>query len=537
MAPPNKENIQGDIWPRLSKKHELFAFFRITDPVKFKDHLAVLVPSLTTASDAETFRKDIYKKKAEGTLKSIVFFSAINVAFSAKGLAKLGAEPFTDDVFNNGQWEDLTYPLEGDEKTKHNGLDDQHDWFHQFTPRNGYLDGVFTITGDTEKTLDNTVRSVKKAFGVGLEKGDIPSTGGHTIDSPSVQFVFQQQGHVLDDDKEHFGWVDGISQPIVIGLDTDEKVEEAKKGLKPIQAGTILVGGEGDQSNHPAWAKEGSFMVFRTYEQRTPEFVAWCAANTKKLETQGQTAEAMVDLRKFSSRIVGRWPNGAPLELYPDADPTPLRDPDPETNKKLLFKEWSEQGKNPHEEYKKLEATNHTDAFTYNPEDQTRCPYAAHIRKCGPRDDFPNYERHLMMRRGIPYGPVTKTNEKGAGVSQHDRGLLFVSYQSDITNGFRFVQKEWANKADKPVDFSDKLGGKAPQGIDAIIGQMPPYYRAENDVTKYDSPAPNANFPDVEKPVPKPSKHWIPIERWVIPRGGEYFFAPSISGIRETLCK
>jgi hypothetical protein len=27
------------------------------------------------------------------------------------------------------------------------------------------------------------------------------------------------------------------SQPIVIGLDTDEKVEEAKKGLKPIQAG------------------------------------------------------------------------------------------------------------------------------------------------------------------------------------------------------------------------------------------------------------------------------------------------------------
>jgi deferrochelatase/peroxidase EfeB len=39
-------------------------------------------------------------------------------------------------------------------------------------------------------------------------------------------------------------------------------------------ASTILVGGEGDQSNHPAWAKEGSFMVFRTYEQRTPEFVA-----------------------------------------------------------------------------------------------------------------------------------------------------------------------------------------------------------------------------------------------------------------------
>lgn len=40
----------------------------------------------------------------------------------------------------------------------------------------------------------------------------------------------------------------------------------------------ILVGGEGDQGNHPAWANEGSFMVFRTYEQRTPEFVAYVSS-------------------------------------------------------------------------------------------------------------------------------------------------------------------------------------------------------------------------------------------------------------------
>lgn len=96
---------------------------------------------------------------------------------------------------------------------------------------------------------------------------------------------------------------------------------------------------------------------------------------------------------------------------------------------------------------------------------------------------------------------------------------------------------EWANKADKPVDFTDKMGNLAPQGIDAIIGQMPPEDRSESDVTKYEHPAPVANFPDVEKPVPTPNKHYIPIERWVIPRGGEYFFAPSISGMQDTLCK
>lgn len=34
----------------------------------------------------------------------------------------------------------------------------------------------------------------------------------------------------------------------------------------------IFVGHEGDESKTPAWAKDGSFMVFRIYEQLVPEF-------------------------------------------------------------------------------------------------------------------------------------------------------------------------------------------------------------------------------------------------------------------------
>ena len=49
--------------------------------------------------------------------------------------------------------------------------------------------------------------------------------------------------------------------------------------------------------------------------------------------------------------------------------------------------------------------------------------------------------KHLMLRRGIPYGPLTKNEEKAGGVSQAERGLLFVSYQSSIKNGFYTVQK------------------------------------------------------------------------------------------------
>lgn len=88
-----------------------------------------------------------------------------------------------------------------------------------------------------------------------------------------------------------------------------------------------------------------------------------------------------------------------------------------------------------------LKTLNNTDSFNYNPTDQTRCPYASHMRKTGPRDDYPGYTKHVMMRRGIPYGPLCPPDERAGGSTEHERGLLFVSYQSSIENGFVTQQK------------------------------------------------------------------------------------------------
>lgn len=87
--------------PRLPKKFETFYFFRITRPEFFKKHLATLVPVITTADDAFKMREDIYKSKANGTYKGIVTLSAVNVAFSSKGLAKVGLLNFSShgDLF------------------------------------------------------------------------------------------------------------------------------------------------------------------------------------------------------------------------------------------------------------------------------------------------------------------------------------------------------------------------------------------------------------------------------------------------------
>ncbi|KAJ5461244.1 Dyp-type peroxidase [Penicillium daleae] len=521
MPPPNKKNIQGDIWPRLPKKAETFYFFRITKPEVFKTHLSQLAPLLTTAEDAQRMREDIYRKKEAGTLKGLIKLSAINVAFSSKGLAKLGAEGFADDLFNNGQWQDMTHPGTGEDPKKHQGLDDQQDWYHQFKPRNGSVDGVFIVAGDSDQTVKKTIESlIEKIFNVGVA-------------GQSLQRIFSQSGNVLPDDREHFGWVDGISQPVVIGLDDLTKAK-SPNGLKPIPAGTILVGCDEDKTKYPGWAKEGSFMVYRVYEQRTPEFVMWCGANTPSVQTEGFSETAKKELRLFSSRVMGRWPDGAPLELYPDSDPSHILSADPHENYELLKKEW---GDDFDRKYKEQEATNHTDNFNYNADDQTRCPFASHIRKCGPRDDHPFYTKHLMLRRGIPYGPLTTNNEKAGGVSQTERGLLFVSYQSNIKNGFHTVQKEWANTAEGPDDKTDQCGGKAPQGIDPIIGQVAPHCRHDEDPVIYNAPVPAVNLPDPRVPPPEINERTVPIQRWVIPHGGEYFFTPSISGIQDHLCK
>ena len=77
--------------------------------------------------------------------------------------------------------------------------------------------------------------------------------------------------------------------------------------------------------------------------------------------------------------------------------------------------------------------------------DQTRCPFSAHLRKMNPRNDLestkPNsVDQHCISRGGIPYGPEVTNAEKQAKITQQDRGLAFVCYQTDLSNQFHFLQ-------------------------------------------------------------------------------------------------
>lgn len=81
--------------------------------------------------------------------------------------------------------------------------------------------------------------------------------------------------------------------------------------------------------------------------------------------------------------------------------------------------------------------------FKFQKHSQDACPFAAHIRKMVPREDLLDKEiiPHMILRRGIPFGPEVTPEEKQANTTQHERGLYFVCYQSNLSEGFHFLQK------------------------------------------------------------------------------------------------
>ncbi|GES65278.1 Dyp-type peroxidase [Aspergillus terreus] len=167
----------------------------------------------------------------------------------------------------------------------------------------------------------------------------------------------------------------------------------------------------------PDWAKNGSYFVLRKMVQHVPEFRKYCAQEAQK---GGYTQE------EFEARLVGRWKNGAPVEKYP-----------------FDSSKWD---------------GNLNDWDYASADDQSRCPFAAHIRKTNPLIGVKNDTTNLMLRRGIPFGPVWKKGQN----DNAERGLLFTSYQSSLKNGFQFVMNRWVYDHGFPHDGV---------GQDAIIGQ------------------------------------------------------------------
>ncbi|KAK0186243.1 peroxidase TAP [Armillaria mellea] len=410
--------IQADILMGMKKKKELFFFFSVKNAAQFKSKLILNVATQP--------------------------LTAVNLAFSQSGLAGLDIIDFLGDPFYTAGQEADSAAI-GDPGTSK--------WVQSFVGRS--VHGVFLLASDTIENIDITLSEILSTLGDSISEL-------HRIQGAARPG--SNEGH------EHFGFMDGISQPAVKGF-----TQSPLPGQLAVNAGQILLAEAGDIIPRPRWAKDGSFLVFRQMEQLVPEFNKFLSDNPISGPNLPLTREEGSAL--LGARMLGRWKSGAPIDLAPLFDDPALAS-DPMRNNNFTYRHDGESSG-----------------------DQIRCPFAAHTRKVRPRADFtPEDPVNHIIRAGIPYGP-------------EERGLAFVAYQSNIDMGFRFLQQVWINNANFFMPDT---------GVDAIIGSA--------------GTIPSSRSRPVAGLDPTDPNRVITLQNdFVVSRGGEYFFSPSISAILNTI--
>ncbi|KAJ7145035.1 dye-decolorizing peroxidase precursor [Mycena filopes] len=451
--PLDTDNIQSDILVGMHKNKELFFFFSVNNAATFKSKLASdILPLITTTT--EILSVDTQP------------VTAVNIAFSNTGLLALGVtDGLGDPDFEAGQFAETS--TIGDNPSL---------WNAAFAGTS--IHGAILLASDTLDNINTELANIQTILGTSITERYRLQGGAR----PGAE-----EGH------EHFGFMDGISQPAVNGF-----TNPVRPGQTPVDAGTFLLGETGDLSlaSRPSWAKDGSFLVFRQLQQLVPEFNQFLTDHPLDVPelTPAQGSELL------GARMVGRWKSGAPIFLSPTADdPVLAQDPNRNNDFNYLVESNPEPG-------------------TENHFNQTNCPFSAHIRKVHPRGDLdPSVEnQHFIIRSSIPYGPEVTATESSSATTSVDRGLAFVSYQSNVFNGFTFLQSIWINAIGFPFGKVDPT-----VGVDPIIGTVG---GGPKNISGLD---PLVFYLNQTDPV-----HDVVLPRdFVVSRGGEYFFSPSLAGL------
>ena len=511
-----QDNIQGNIIPGFNKDHQHFLFLRIRKPKDAKVFLREILPRISTMEEVIAFRR-LYRSKRflVGRHNTYLCSTWLNIGFSRRAIellaSKADADAFGDRSFQLGLAQRSSY------------LGDPTSPSHHGSPRRWRVGGpkneadiVLILASDHVSVLDDLVDLVKLR-----------------ASAAALRLIFEQRGNTLSGDlrgHEHFGFKDGISQPGVrgklsaapgdyitpryISAADSRRLYLAKPGQQLVWPGQFLLGeprqSTEDQlnsaavaSNFPKWAHRGSYLVVRRLRQDVPAFYRFAA--------QGATRVGLPQA-KFAAMLVGRWPSGAPIVRVPAADNPALGDDDFANNHFIFDDDARPSSLNPIPGYP-------GDAFPQAAADFLAqvCPHFAHIRKVHPRDTATEMGKpadsfaRLILRRGIPYGPqlVGIKYPKPKLVAQ-DRGLMFLSYGASIEDQFEFLQRRWSNSGSQP-----NRGG-----FDPIIGQNG---RQGSRLRFIDFPTPSGVVRIKIK------------SEWVTPTGGGYFFAPTISAIRDVL--
>jgi Dyp-type peroxidase family len=341
------------------------------------------------------------------------------------------------------------------------------------------------------------------------------------------------------DEVEHFGFRDGISQPIVEGLGRSGSSEQA------VRAGEFVLGYRNeygrytgrpklDRSADPGgllppdpegsdradFGRNGSYLVFRQLVQDVRGFWRFVDEATRRPDGGHDPPARM----RLAAKMVGRWPSGASLVVAPESDDPALAE---------------------------------ANDFGYHQADEhgRRCPIGAHVRRANPRDSldpspgtaksYAINRRHRLLRRGREYGPPLAAAElfgpaegragapaggalmragyerdaarsmRAAATAEAaqagpaaevepERGLHFICLNGNLARQFEFVQSTWL--------YNPKFGG--------LYEERDPIVAARAGASSFTVPA---------EPVRQRVRG---LPQFVTVRGGGYFFLPGIRAVR-----
>lgn len=532
------DNIQGNSIAGFNKDFQTLLFLRIVDVPDFKRWLRSLIPFIATASEVLAFNRLFKALRSRRGDSPALEATWVNIAFSYRALTRLAddATAFTDEAFKQGL------------AARSASLGDPTDPQTQGYPRNWVIGGpdneadvVLIIASDERgdllreaRRIEHSLRPRRGADGRLIRSGAliISVQRGATLPAPLA-------GH------EHFGFLDGVSQPGLRGRISDDPTDvltfrqnpnnrqQGKPGQDLLWPGEFVFGYPGQDPNSaeiadpgpiaeagPAWAQDGSFLVYRRLRQNVAAFRQFVR----------QTADQQGLVPTFvGAKLVGRWASGAPILRAPEADNPALGDDDCANNNFEFVEESA-----PILPEQKASTLDCTDEIPNaqppalfppsegDPEGRV-CPFAAHIRKAYPRDDTSGTlpetgevttQTHRIIRRGIPFGRPFRPWLGLPFLDFGERGLHFLAYQTSIVEQFEFILKRWVNNP----DFKETQAGH-----DLIIGQnnAPGAGRERRFTLTF---------------IRDGAVHRKVITTrvdWVIPTGGGYFFAPSLAALER----
>jgi deferrochelatase/peroxidase EfeB len=358
-------------------------------------------------TDATVKKKDVAKLKDNGVCPA-------NIGFTFRGLEKLELGVPYQRVFQEKAKAFVKgAPARAAQRLADSGASAAQCWDERFAPDHAHV--LLSTYADTQAEL--------RRFAAGLRR--IPGADG--LGGWAQPF----EGCQLSQDRhfrtEHFGFRDGISNPIIEGFPPDRPNAHAP--------GEFLLGYRNDDKFNPwllinpspqpnPWLRplnpaphlaeffrDGSFAAFRQIEQHVGRFNASVERWAKQVGG-GQDVEKWQDYVK--AKLGGRWWNGAVVQPGRN-DPPPRCDTPP--------------------------ATRELNDFDFSEDTRAHgCPFGAHIRRMNPRNDpIVPLRKRPLIRRGMPYGPAFDQEPDAP------RGLLGLFFCASLEDQFEHLLTEWAN--------------------------------------------------------------------------------------------